>query len=218
MTRTSERTQRLVHRLVDYGTGPTALRRMRDETASLSEVTYDGPASRFAARISTYEMGSALLLEARMPQLQYDRSARHIAGSTFDHYLVVTYLRGGIRQESGGAGTVRDPRHDPATQRHHPGGDQALTRLEASAKDMGTMFTMELLTLAAGVGISVLSLSQLIRNYLAHTQGNRGFTDDLERFASHWREQEAVLDLFPVSAGRGRGRAAGARPRATRPR
>jgi hypothetical protein len=89
---------------------------------------------------------------------------------------------------------------------------------KASAKDMGTMFTMELLTLAAGVGISVLSLSQLIRNYLAHTQGNRGFTDDLERFASHWREQEAVLDLFPVSAGRGRGRAAGARPRATRPR
>jgi AraC-like DNA-binding protein len=109
MTRESERTRRLPHHVADYGTGPAALRRMREATSALSEITYGGPSDRFAARISSYEMTSALLLEARVPRIRYDRSPLHVTRSRVDHYLVVTYLRGESRQVTGARELVITP-------------------------------------------------------------------------------------------------------------
>ena len=40
---------------------------MRERSAALSDLTYDGPSDRFASRVSTYHLSSALLLEAHVP-------------------------------------------------------------------------------------------------------------------------------------------------------
>src|SRR4051812_29390635 len=84
----------LPHQVVDYGRGSTALRTMRDEMAAMSELTYDGSTDAFTARISTFHMSSALLLEGRFPKIRQDRTPLLVARSGIDHYLVVLYLRG----------------------------------------------------------------------------------------------------------------------------
>lgn len=85
------------HSVVDYGRGRAALRAMRDEVAVLSELSYDGMVDRFASRISTFHLSSALLLEAQVPKVRYDRSPLRVARSGIDHYLVVVYLHGCCR-------------------------------------------------------------------------------------------------------------------------
>lgn len=92
---------RLPHQIVDYGRGRAALRAMRDEFAVLSELSYDGTPDRFASRISTFHLSSALLLEACVPQVRYDRSPALVARSGIDHYLVVVYLHGRCWQRIG---------------------------------------------------------------------------------------------------------------------
>ena len=99
----------LPHRVVDYGTGPVAFRTMREETALLSELAYDGPSDHFAARTSTFHLSSALLTEAHMPRVRGDRTPLLVARSGIDHYLVFMYRRGQCHQWIGSGELVITP-------------------------------------------------------------------------------------------------------------
>lgn len=71
---------------------------MREATALLSELRYDGPSDRFAAQISTFHLGSALLTEASLPRVCHDRPPLLVARSGIDHYLVFVYRTGQCHQ------------------------------------------------------------------------------------------------------------------------
>jgi AraC-like DNA-binding protein len=59
----------------------------------MSELTYEGEPAEFRFSMTSVTLGAAVLLEATVPHLQYDRSARHVAAGN-DDYLLVAYLRG----------------------------------------------------------------------------------------------------------------------------
>jgi AraC-like DNA-binding protein len=88
---------RLPHEVVDYRGAP-AFHTMCDDSSAITEMTYFEPPERFAARIATFHLSSALLLQARMPKIQQDRSPLRVARSGIDHYFIVLYLRGHARQ------------------------------------------------------------------------------------------------------------------------
>ncbi len=100
---------RLPHQVVDYGTGARALRAMREETALLTELTYDGPSDDFAAQIATFHLGAALLTDARLPRLRHDRTPLLAARSGIDHYLVFVYRCGQCHQRIGSDELVIKP-------------------------------------------------------------------------------------------------------------
>jgi AraC-like DNA-binding protein len=94
------------HCVVDQG--QPGLRAARERTAALSEIRFAGAAEDFHFAVTTFSMMPALLLEARVARLGYERAARHVAAGD-DHYLVVTYLRGENHLRIAGADLTISP-------------------------------------------------------------------------------------------------------------
>lgn len=85
---------------------------MRDQTASLCDVSCAGSADDFAAWTSALYLRSAILFESRTTELGFHRTALHVARSGLDHYHTMICLRGtsriaiGSREMSLSAGDI----------------------------------------------------------------------------------------------------------------
>jgi AraC-like DNA-binding protein len=81
--------------------GRRGLRAFREQAASLSELSFPGAPDEFRFSLSGIPLGTAVLVEARVPQIHYERSARHLAAGD-DRYMLVAYLRGESRMRIAG--------------------------------------------------------------------------------------------------------------------
>lgn len=81
--------------------GAQGLRAVCERTECMSELTYQGEPAEFRFSMTHVTLGSAVLLEATVPHLHYERSARHVAAGN-DDYLLVAYLRGEARMAIAG--------------------------------------------------------------------------------------------------------------------
>jgi len=76
--------------------GEAGLCAARNRVAYMSELTCPGAPDEFRFSVTTLSLKPAVLLEARVSHLHYERSAHHVAAGD-DHYLLVAYLRGETR-------------------------------------------------------------------------------------------------------------------------
>jgi AraC-like DNA-binding protein len=86
-------------RVVDRG--GAGLRAARERVAYMSELTCPGAPDAFRFAVTTFSLVPAVLLDARVSHLHYERSARHVAAGD-DPYLLVAYLRGENRMRIAG--------------------------------------------------------------------------------------------------------------------
>lgn len=73
--------------------GRAGLRAARERTAPFSELVFPGAASDFQMCTTSVSLAAMVLVEARAPQLRYNRSVRHVAAGD-DRYMFTVYLHG----------------------------------------------------------------------------------------------------------------------------
>lgn len=81
--------------------GARGLCATRERMAYMSELTYAGDPADFRLALTNVSLISAVLLEARVPRVHYERSARHVAAGS-DDYLLVAYRLGEARTRIAG--------------------------------------------------------------------------------------------------------------------
>lgn len=85
----------------DFGRGPLALRQFRDATSDICDVIVSEAQEDFRVASRTVALGDALLVRSTASALSYDRTAKHVARESMDHYHVTLCLEGQARFSSG---------------------------------------------------------------------------------------------------------------------
>jgi AraC-like DNA-binding protein len=73
----------------------------REGVAPICDVTLRGAIEDFRMTASTLHLGAAVLVEDKKSEVTYDRTARHVARSGADHFLVSMQLSGGTAHSIG---------------------------------------------------------------------------------------------------------------------